>query len=108
MITYFVTARLGGHEFKDDAGNVTSQREGSYLFSCRTDGSDARIHCGGGMHRTGIVIGVLQRVINQMPMEAIAAEYRYHVSYKSGEQPGGFEQGNLDFIRDFDPNLIVR
>lgn len=66
------------------------------------------IHCGGGMHRTGIVIGVLQRVINQMPMEDIAAEYRYHVSYKSEEQPGGFEQGNLDFIRDFDPNLIVR
>lgn len=38
-----------GHEFKDPQGNVTSQREGSYLFSCRTDGSDTRIHCGGGM-----------------------------------------------------------
>lgn len=38
-----------GHEFKDDDGKVTSQREGSYLFSCRPDGSDARIHCGGGM-----------------------------------------------------------
>ncbi len=38
-----------GHEFKDEAGNITSKREGSYLFSCRGDGSDARIHCGGGM-----------------------------------------------------------
>ncbi len=38
-----------GHEFKDEDGNVTSQREGSYIFSCRTDGSDVRIHCGGGM-----------------------------------------------------------
>lgn len=38
-----------GHEFKDPQGNVTSHREGSYLFSCRTDGSDTRIHCGGGM-----------------------------------------------------------
>lgn len=38
-----------GHEFKDQRGNVTSQREGSYLFSCRPDGSDKRIHCGGGM-----------------------------------------------------------
>jgi len=38
-----------GHEFKDQQGNVTSQREGSYLFSCRPDGTDKRIHCGGGM-----------------------------------------------------------
>ena len=38
-----------GHEFKDDSGNVTSSREGSYIFSCRSDGSDVRIHCGGGM-----------------------------------------------------------
>ncbi len=38
-----------GHEFKDAAGNLISKREGSYIFSCRADGSDVRIHCGGGM-----------------------------------------------------------
>ena len=38
-----------GHEFKDTSGKVTSQREGSYIFSCLPDGSDKRIHCGGGM-----------------------------------------------------------
>ena len=38
-----------GHEFKDGEGNITSKREGSYLFSCLPDGSDKRIHCGGGM-----------------------------------------------------------
>ena len=38
-----------GHEFKDDKGNIISKREGSYLFSCRPDGSDVQIHCGGGM-----------------------------------------------------------
>lgn len=38
-----------GHEFKDTSGNVTSQREGSYIFSCLPDGSDKKIHCGGGM-----------------------------------------------------------
>ncbi|QDT06617.1 HEAT repeat protein [Rubripirellula lacrimiformis] len=38
-----------GHEFRDEAGNVTSQRQGSYLFSCLPDGSDKQIHCGGGM-----------------------------------------------------------
>jgi len=66
------------------------------------------IHCGGGMHRTGMIIGILQKVINGMPMEAIAAEYRYHVSYQNEDDPGGFEQGNLDFIRDFDPRLIAK
>ncbi|MDF1844991.1 MAG: sulfatase-like hydrolase/transferase [Rubripirellula sp.] len=38
-----------GHRFTDAEGRVTSQREGSYLFSCRDDGSDIRTHCGGGM-----------------------------------------------------------
>ena len=38
-----------GHEFRDKAGNVTSKRAGSYIFSCEPDGSDVRIHCGGGM-----------------------------------------------------------
>ncbi|HIK91304.1 MAG TPA: DUF4976 domain-containing protein, partial [Planctomycetes bacterium] len=38
-----------GHEFKDDEGNVVSKRKGSYIFSCWPDGSDVRIHCGGGM-----------------------------------------------------------
>jgi putative heme-binding domain-containing protein len=38
-----------GHEFKDESGQITSQREGSYIFSCLPDGSDVRIHCGGGM-----------------------------------------------------------
>lgn len=38
-----------GHEFRDSEGKITSKREGAYLFSCRPDGSDTRIHCGGGM-----------------------------------------------------------
>lgn len=38
-----------GHEFRDKDGNITSKRAGSYIFSCHPDGSDVRIHCGGGM-----------------------------------------------------------
>ena len=38
-----------GHEFRDKDGKVKSKRAGSYVFSCRPDGSDVRIHCGGGM-----------------------------------------------------------
>tara|TARA_R110002049_G_scaffold4601_5_gene32582 strand:- start:805760 stop:810304 length:4545 start_codon:yes stop_codon:yes gene_type:complete len=38
-----------GHEFRDEQGNITSSREGSYIFSCLPSGEDVRIHCGGGM-----------------------------------------------------------
>ena len=56
-----------GHEFRDKTGAITSQREGSYIFSCRPDGSDVRLHCGGGMDNpvevdfteTGDVLGTV-------------------------------------------------
>ncbi|MDA1016882.1 MAG: HEAT repeat domain-containing protein [Planctomycetota bacterium] len=38
-----------GHEFRDKDGKLKSKRAGSYIFSCRPNGSDVRIHCGGGM-----------------------------------------------------------
>ncbi|MBI1313442.1 sulfatase-like hydrolase/transferase [bacterium] len=37
-----------GHEFRDQNGKVTSKLAGSYIFSCKPDGSDVRIHSGGG------------------------------------------------------------
>ena len=37
-----------GHEFRDENNNVTSKLAGSYIFSCEPDGSDVRIHAGGG------------------------------------------------------------
>ncbi|MEN8223591.1 MAG: protein-tyrosine phosphatase family protein [Acidobacteriota bacterium] len=64
------------------------------------------IHCGGGMHRTGMVIGVLQKVINGVSMEDIAKIYSYHVGYKGKDHQGGFEQGNLDFIAQFPAELL--
>ncbi len=64
------------------------------------------VHCGGGMHRTGMVIAVLQKVINGTSMEEIKKSYSYHVGYKNKANPGGFEQGNLDFIAEFPPNLL--
>ena len=64
------------------------------------------IHCGGGMHRTGMVIGVLQKVINGLSMEEIKKTYSYHVGYKDEKNPGGFEQGNLDFIAEFPAELL--
>jgi hypothetical protein len=59
------------------------------------------IHCGGGMHRTGMIIGILQKAINNASMEEIEKTYRYHVGYREKSQKSGFEQGNLDFINEF-------
>lgn len=43
------TCGYHGHEFRDADGNVTSKREGAYIFSCRPDGSDVILQSGGGM-----------------------------------------------------------
>lgn len=59
------------------------------------------IHCGGGMHRTGIIIGILQKAINGTSMEEIKKTYSYHTGYKDENHLGGFEQGNLDIINEF-------
>ena len=64
------------------------------------------VHCGGGMHRTGMVIGILQKVINGAAMKEVADNYCYHVCYIDKDNPGGFEQGNLDFIAEFPGELL--
>jgi putative membrane-bound dehydrogenase-like protein len=38
-----------GHDIVDVAGNPVSKGKAARIFSCRPDGSDVQIHCGGGM-----------------------------------------------------------
>ncbi|MBC8353100.1 MAG: HEAT repeat domain-containing protein [Planctomycetes bacterium] len=38
-----------GHEFRDDGGHVLSKGKAARIFSCKSDGSDVQVHCGGGM-----------------------------------------------------------
>jgi hypothetical protein len=64
------------------------------------------IHCAGGMHRTGMTYGILQRCINQDPMEEIEICYKCHTAFKSEREPAGYEELNLQFIRDFDCGLL--
>jgi hypothetical protein len=64
------------------------------------------VHCGGGMHRTGMIIGVLEKVINGEDPQVLADRYRYHVGFGGPDNPGGFEQKNLDVILGFDPALL--
>jgi putative membrane-bound dehydrogenase-like protein len=37
-----------GHEFKDKDGRTYSKGKAARIYSCRLDGSDVRVHCGGG------------------------------------------------------------
>ncbi|MCA9177881.1 MAG: HEAT repeat domain-containing protein [Planctomycetales bacterium] len=38
-----------GHEVHDETGELISAGKAARIFSCRADGSDFRVHCGGGM-----------------------------------------------------------
>lgn len=44
---YIVQGRHG-HEFKDKEGNVYSKGKAGRIYSCKLDGSDVRVHAGGG------------------------------------------------------------
>jgi hypothetical protein len=64
------------------------------------------VFCGGGMHRTGMTYGILQRCINNDPMDKIEETYKRHTAYRSEIEPGGYEELNLRFIREFDCQLL--
>ncbi len=63
-------------------------------------------HCGGGMHRTGMVYGIIQRCMNGASTQAIEEVNKRHTAYRSPEDQGGFEPVNLRFIEDFDCGLL--
>ncbi len=60
------------------------------------------LHCGGGMHRSGIVMGILDRCINQESLQVVEKRYRFHTAWRSAAEPGGAEAGNLQVIKNFD------
>lgn len=66
------------------------------------------VHCCGGMHRTGMIVGIIRRYVNGDPIEDIIADYKRHVDWRSHEQPGGYEDLNEKFIREFDLSLFDR
>lgn len=65
-----------------------------------------QIHCGGGMHRTGMVVGVIERCLGGLPPHEVAERYKRHVGWRSDADPGGFEPANLSFIEGFDCALL--
>ena len=81
-----------GHEFKE-GDKVTSQREGSYMFSCWPDGTDVRIHCGGGMDNPveldftpqGDVIGTVN-ILYSRPRVDCQVHWQYGGAYPHRER----------------------
>lgn len=63
-------------------------------------------HCGGGMHRSGVLAGVLRRCINQEDMKKITRLHKYHSAYTSAKKMGGYEPLLVRFIREFDCSLL--
>ena len=93
----------------------------------RPQGQDPKgnlvIHCGGGMHRTGMLVGILRRYCNpDDDVDDIIDDYRQHVAWQDPENPGifqsltatvskcglagGAEELNERFIREFDLTAI--
>ena len=64
------------------------------------------LHCGGGMHRSGMIAGLIEKCVNHAPMAQVLAHYRYHVAWTDDAHPGGFEPGNVLVLQDFDCALI--
>lgn len=63
-------------------------------------------HCGGGMHRSGMVYGILQRCINNAPISEVERDYKRHTDYVSADEKGGYEALNMRFIWEFDCTLL--
>ncbi len=100
-----------GHQFKDEKGNVISDRKGSYIFSCKPDGSDVRIFCGGGMDNpveidfmdNGDMLGTVN-IMHTRPRIDMMVHWQFGGIYPHREQvlselkvTGGFLDGMHSF-----------
>ena len=53
-----------------------------------------------------LTVPARSRITVRVPMAEVEAHYRYHVGYRDAEHPGGQEEGNLRFLREFDCGLL--
>ena len=59
------------------------------------------IHCLGGMHRTGLIYGILQKCVQKTPMNEIIKTYNKHVGYKNADNPGTYSKYDIQSIEDY-------
>lgn len=68
--------------------------------SSQSDGN-VFIHCYGGVHRTGVVFGVIQKCFNKVAIASILDEYRCHAGYVEGKNNGGVFEDNIVLLNEF-------
>lgn len=90
------------HQTKEQLFNKISEMVNSIV---ETPGNSV-LHCYGGMHRTGILYGILQKCVNGLKIEQVINEYRCHTAYKSKEDEGGRNPKNEDVIREFPCQIL--
>lgn len=66
-----------------------------------TSPGNVLIHCYGGMHRTGLVFGVMQKCLHKLPIERVLDEYKCHAAWESKEREGGYKKENETVLREF-------
>lgn len=64
------------------------------------------LHCYGGVHRTGVLYGVLQKCVNGLKIEQVIKEYRCHAAYKNKDDEGGRNPLNEKIIREFPCKIL--
>jgi hypothetical protein len=65
------------------------------------------IHCFGGMHRTGVLFGVMQKCLNHVPIDQVLDEYRCHTDWQAADRAGGAKAENEKVLRDFPCGLLL-
>ena len=59
------------------------------------------------IHVFRIIVALIRRHVNDDPIEDIIADYKRHVDWKSEDKPGGYEELNVRFIKEFDLSLLT-
>lgn len=89
------------YSLEDQTKESLFQRVAEIVRLVETAPGDVMIHCFGGMHRTGVLFGVMQKCLNHVPIEQVLAEYRCHTDWNSSERPGGAREENETALREF-------
>ena len=58
------------------------------------------------MHRTGMVVGVIDKCVNGTSLQTLEDDYKRHVAWRSSADTGGYEAENVAFIKEFDCSLL--
>jgi len=64
------------------------------------------IHCLGGMHRTGLIYGILQKCIQKLPLDKVIDTYSKHVGYKNKKDIGTYSKYDVQTLTNYSCSLL--